>query len=267
MNDLITHQTPIEIALEIDPDGKASAKRLYDFLGLDKSNYSKWAKRNIEENEFAEENVDFQAFVLNDEWGGQATKDYKLTASFAKKLAMGTHNERGEMARNYFIKVEERLKQIAVNASNLSPQLQIVAQMLNAMAQQELATKRAEQLAIQAKADANHANERIEAIKDTLVELPSDKWRKWLNSQFAAMNKGTGTGFDTLRNESYHILKERARTDISKKVKNAQDRLRADGATKTRINAYRPIDAIEADNRIREIYTSIVKEMVLKYTV
>ncbi len=106
-----SNQTPIEILLQVDGEGKTTAKSLYEFLGLNKSNYSKWCKRNILENSFAEENVDFWAFVINDEWGGQATTDYKLTASFAKKLAMSCQNERGEQAREYFIKVEEKLKQ------------------------------------------------------------------------------------------------------------------------------------------------------------
>lgn len=128
MNDLIkqgtesqeTDLTPIEIALGIDEEGRTTAKKLYDFLELNPSNYSKWTKRNIVGNEFAEENIDYIPFVLNDECGGQATTDYKLSAPFAKKLAMGTHNEKGEAAKNYFIRVEEKLKEIA-----LQPQKQL----------------------------------------------------------------------------------------------------------------------------------------------
>lgn len=90
MNDLETTkmQTPIEIALGIDENGMTTAKKLYEFLEMDSRNYSRWCKSNITENEFAEENVDYWAFVINEEWGGQATTDYKLTAHFAKKLSM-----------------------------------------------------------------------------------------------------------------------------------------------------------------------------------
>ncbi len=114
-------QTPIEVALCIDEDGRTTAKKLYEFLELDKSNYARWCKKNILENTFAEENVDFWAFVINDEWGGQSTMDYKLTASFAKKLAMSSHTERGEQARNYFIKVEEKLKEQTLNEKQKLP--------------------------------------------------------------------------------------------------------------------------------------------------
>lgn len=115
MNEVLkgSKKTPIEIMLQVDGEGKTTAKALYEFLELDKSHYSRWCKKNILENSFAEENVDFLAFAINGEWGGQATTDYKLTASFAKKLAMSSQTERGEQAREYFVKIEEQLKQIA----------------------------------------------------------------------------------------------------------------------------------------------------------
>lgn len=99
--------------LKVDQEGKTTAKALYEFLELNKSNYAKWCKKNILENDFAEENIDYIVFVLKDEnpQGGRPTTDYKLTASFAKKLAMSCQNERGEQAREYFLKVEQKLKQ------------------------------------------------------------------------------------------------------------------------------------------------------------
>lgn len=115
MKELIqkSNQTPIEIMLKVDQEGKTTAKALYEFLELNKSNYAKWCKKNILENDFAEENIDYIVFVLKDEnpQGGRPTTDYKLTASFAKKLAMSCQNERGEQAREYFLKVEQKLKQ------------------------------------------------------------------------------------------------------------------------------------------------------------
>lgn len=109
-----TDQTPIEIMLGIDEEGKTTARKLYNYLQLDKSNFAKWCKRNITENSFAEENKDFVRLVLDDETptGGKITKnDYKITASFAKKLCMTSQSPRGEQARNYFIKIEDILKE------------------------------------------------------------------------------------------------------------------------------------------------------------
>ena len=102
---ITNNQTPIEIALGVDENGMTTAKKLYEFLELNPSNYSKWIKSNITDNEFAEENIDYEVFVPNDEnpLGGRPTMDYKLSSSFAKKLAMKNNSEKGELARKYFI--------------------------------------------------------------------------------------------------------------------------------------------------------------------
>lgn len=118
----ITMQTPIEIALGVDENGMTTVRKLYAFLELSPSNYSKWCKTNITENGFAEENVDYWAFVLNDEWGGQATTDYRLTAHFVKKLSCKGNGARAEEAREYFTTVEEKTKEEVVNRSQASPQ-------------------------------------------------------------------------------------------------------------------------------------------------
>lgn len=113
-------KTPIEIALQIDDEGRTTARKLYEFLELDKRNYSRWCKSNITDNKFAEENLDYWVFVIHEEniKGGRPTRDYKLTASFAKKLAMVSGGERGDQAREYFLKTEEALKQVAVRNDN-----------------------------------------------------------------------------------------------------------------------------------------------------
>lgn len=103
------YHTPIEIALGIDSDGMTTARKLYEFLEMDSRNYSRWTKSNITENPFAEENVDFEVLVINEEnpKGGRPTQDFKLTANFAKKLSMQGKTERAEQAREYFIRVED----------------------------------------------------------------------------------------------------------------------------------------------------------------
>ena len=59
-------RTPIEIALDIDSDNMTTAKKLYAFLGLSPSNYSKWCKNNITDNESDISKTDVSA---NDETG------------------------------------------------------------------------------------------------------------------------------------------------------------------------------------------------------
>lgn len=83
-------QTPIEIALGVDENGMTTAKKLYEFLEMDKSHYSRWAKANIVDNEFATENEDYfySPSMANESSRGNFADDYKLTAHFAKKLSM-----------------------------------------------------------------------------------------------------------------------------------------------------------------------------------
>lgn len=112
---LCTNRTPIEVMLKMDKDGYVSGKNLYEFLQLDKSHYTQWCKNNIIDNGFAEIGTDYQVFAMRSEnpLGGRPTTEYKLTPSFAKKLAMMSHSERGEEARNYFIGCEEALRRVA----------------------------------------------------------------------------------------------------------------------------------------------------------
>lgn len=55
----LEEQTPIEIALGIDEEGRTTARKLYEFLELAKGQFSRWSKANIVENSFAEEEVDY----------------------------------------------------------------------------------------------------------------------------------------------------------------------------------------------------------------
>lgn len=104
--------TPIEIALGIDKEGRTTAKKLYQFLELEPAHYARWYEKNILQNRFAERDVDFWAFTTNGEWGGQASTDFKLTASFAKKLSMVSKSPKGEVARNYFVGIENGAKKL-----------------------------------------------------------------------------------------------------------------------------------------------------------
>lgn len=118
--------TPIEIALGIDNEGRTTATKLYNFLELNQSNYSKWFRKNIIENEFAEKDVDYFPFVLRYEslTGEKERQDAKLTASFAKKLSMMQKNQKGEAARNYFVGIENGAKKLIEKLScPLNPQI------------------------------------------------------------------------------------------------------------------------------------------------
>jgi anti-repressor protein len=252
-------QTPIEIALQIDDNGMTTAKRLYEFLELEKKNYSRWSKSSILENEFAEENTDYFPFVINEEWGGQATTDYKLTAAFAKKLSMTAKSERGEEARDYFIKTEDKLKEMVIPATDLSPELQMFQSIFQAVAQQELRNKQIEQ-------KADKALEASQVIKDTIIGT-YDNWREEIKHLVSAIQRGSNSTYQDTYNNLYDVLEKRAKCDLSSRVRNGRKRLEESGASKTKVETFGRLDVIEVDARLKEIFTTIIKEHVIKYRV
>jgi phage anti-repressor protein len=113
----VESQTPIEILLDVDEDGITTAQKLYAFLTANPNanNYSRWVKTSIEKNKFAKEGIDFEVYVMDEvnPIGGRPSRDYKLTATFAKKLAMVSQTENGEAARDYYVRVEQNAKDFA----------------------------------------------------------------------------------------------------------------------------------------------------------
>ena len=85
------------------------AKEFYQALGLHPANWSRWHTMNIEQNPFATESQDYQAFVMM--MNGNETKNYMLSVEFAKKLAMQVKTEVGERIRNYFLECERKVSQ------------------------------------------------------------------------------------------------------------------------------------------------------------
>ncbi len=81
------------------------ARELYDFLGYDKSQWARWYKKNIEDDNFFIENIDY--ITLDIKSNGNETKDFQLTIEMAKELSMLARNEKGKQARQYFIQLEK----------------------------------------------------------------------------------------------------------------------------------------------------------------
>ena len=97
------------VKITTDSNGKkaVSAKELYEKLGYDLSQWPRWHKKNITNNEFAMEGVDYQTLRLNVE-KGRPSSDFALSIDFAKRLSMMARTESGEEVRRYFIEVEKK---------------------------------------------------------------------------------------------------------------------------------------------------------------
>jgi len=162
-------QTPIEIALRIDSEGKTTARALYAFLELAVGQFSRWAKSNIVDNQFAIEGEDWQGYDIVVE--GNSTMDYKIASDFAKKLCMVSKSPKGEEARDYFVMVEQNAKQFA--NSKPQTQIQILAAITQQMAEQEAITlEHSRQLQIQ--------ESRLEQVENKIEKRLTDDFEMQL---------------------------------------------------------------------------------------
>lgn len=105
----------------------------------------------------------------------------------------------------------------------------------------------------------NQIESTVTTIQETFLQRDED-WRKSINSM---INKAASEGgnYQELRAKSYELLEERARCKLKTRLKNLHERLEESGATKTKINNTSRMDVIEDDPRLKEIYTTIVKEL------
>ncbi len=86
-----------------------NARELHSFMESGQK-FADWIKNRIEKYDF-KEGKDF-FLTLGKSHSGRPSKDYYLTLSMAKELAMVENNAKGKEARAYFINAEETLQSL-----------------------------------------------------------------------------------------------------------------------------------------------------------
>ena len=98
-----------EIIKITEKDGRkaVNARELHAFLGVGKD-FSSWIKERISKYGFVE-NQDYFSFteIGEREIGATVRKEYALSLDMAKELSMVENNEKGRLARKYFIECEK----------------------------------------------------------------------------------------------------------------------------------------------------------------
>lgn len=254
---LVTNnQTPIEIALGVDENGMTTARKLYLFLELSQGQFSRWAKANIVENEFAVENEDYWGFDINVE--GNRTQDYKVTASFAKKLCMKGSGERAEQARQYFISVEEKAKEMVINKSQLSPQLQLMNMLVESLNRQEIEQKRQAE-------EIKQVSTTVSAMKEIFTE-PIGDWKNDINARVREISIKSGIDYQELYGQMYGELENTAHCSLKRLQDNKRIRMENAGNTKTAIKEGTTKIAVIFDKpQLRAIFEGIVKRYAMRY--
>lgn len=268
----VTMQTPIEIALGVDKNGMTTARKLYQFLELKPANFSHWCRRNITNNEFAEENIDFIRFVFKDETptGGKVERvDFKLTSKFARKLSMTQKNHKGEIARDYFTTLEDKKKEEVINRSKLSPQMQMLYAMMDEQAKQELEQQRIKE-----------KQEKIEKKLDVVVATyekndSSDDFKQWCKICAGKIAKSPKLEslsnrevFGVIWNESYQRLTEKRPCNLKTRLTNERGKAFERGKSSSWIKQHITYLSIIADDKdLKPAYESVMREMMMAYCV
>ncbi len=285
MNEIMTqsfvdtsHLTPIEIALGVDGNGMTTAKRLYEFLELNPGNFARWCKTNILENPFAEENVDYVRLFIEEETptGGKIQReDFRLTAHFAKKLSVKGNSEKAEQAREYFARLEERVKAVAIDRSQLDPGTQLMLQLAENISRQELEQKRQAKEQERQGAELEQVKENQKMIAQALAKPVEMDFRTWVNSSLSAIAESEGylyigsspERYRAVRTESYERLNRKRPCRLGLKVKNAKGNAAIAGANDSQLNAINKLTVIEADKDLRPVYEAVIREMLAAYRV
>lgn len=222
------------------------------------------SKRGIIENEFAIENEDyFYSYQSTNEQGrGKFAQDFKLTAHFAKKLSMKGSGERAEQAREYFTRLDEKMKEIAINRSQLSPLLQLLISMELKQKEQERRIGILE----------DHMGQQEPAPKRTrnnLTDVEKES-RRWVLRAIGMIAEGPF--FNELHNryqlvylESYDRLEQKVNCDLDELVAEAKEKAKELGASKIKIKNITRQSVIAGDAMLRAKYASVIKDMVLMY--
>lgn len=148
-----------------------------------------------------------------------------------------------------------------IDTTQLSPELQMMNQMFQAVAKNELETKEAKKLAMQASKKAENIS--------NLVTLTSDDWRDKVNSILKKIARNwTGVEpYRSVKNLSYERLEKRAKCKLNIRLNNRKERALAQGMSKAYVQRINKLDCIAGEQRLVEIYLQVVKEMAIQFNV
>lgn len=89
---------------------------LYDYLGLDKSQYSRFIKMNLIDNPYFDEGKDYSTVMSSENLGkrGRFRQEYYIHIDAAKKLCMVSKSAKGEQIRNELVQMTKQIENKAL---------------------------------------------------------------------------------------------------------------------------------------------------------
>lgn len=243
----------IKVTTNKENEQLVNGRELHEFLEV-ATEYKKWFGRMAEYG-FVK-NIDFIRVTQKCPTPGgiQNITDHAMKLDMAKEISMIQRTEKGKQARQYFIQVEKEYKQQLLDTSKLSPELQMFQGIFNAVAKQELETKR---LATQ-----------MENITE-IVALNTTDWRRECRKLVNKMGETQGGygAYQEIQTAIYEEVDRRAGSSLKTRLTNLRNRMAGEGVSKSKRDKTNKLDVIESDKRLKEIYLSVVKDFAIKYGV
>lgn len=154
-----------------------------------------------------------------------------------------------------FNEMESHIKQQQLDMSNLSPELQLMANLVNNMAKQELAQK--------------ELSNKVDNISE-IVALNTTDWRKDAQSLINKIVREMGNTPEAhreIRNNIFTEVDRRGGVQLNTRLTNKRRRMADEGISKSKRDSLSKVDVISDDKKLVEIYVAIVKEYAIKYGV
>lgn len=184
----------------------------------------------------------------------QKRPQYLLTKKGCELYATRMTGKKGtQFAVKYierFNEMEQHIKQNELDTSQFSPELQAL---------------------IGIEQRQNEQDERLDTVEkkqDDIKEIftiNTFDWREKVKKIISKIGRENGGIYDSLWNKTYNDLEVRARCNLNRRLNNIKERALKHGATKREIRLTNNLDVIDRDQKLKEIYLTIIKELALKY--
>lgn len=149
------------------------------------------------------------------------------------------------------------------NYSDLSTNTQTLYLMLDSIAENERRVRQLEGDVGLIKTDVETARENLKTAASAIKS--ESNWRSDIKNKINQIVRAKGTTWEIEWPLLYRELEERARCNLTARKNNRIRRMMQAGIPKGTINKVRKIDVVEADPKLKEIFSKIVAESMILY--
>lgn len=221
-----------------------------EMVGREHNNVMKDIRRIIEQ---LGEVKSYQSYFIESTYTSTQNREmpcYLLTKKGCELYANRMTGEKGtQFAVTYIEKFNEMEQQVQQTVPQVS-QAELIAMMAQQNVEQEQRISVIEQ-----------KQEDIKQVFTTNVF----KWREKVQKIVNTVARNNGGTYRQTWQKTYSDLESRARCDLDRRLENMRNRARKSGAGKKVVDNINNLDVIDADQKLTEIYLTIIKELALKH--